>query len=132
MNDFCQIIFSSDFIPRGHCGGWNPTFVWLYVLSNCMVFAAYMAIPFVLGMAHLEMRKGRAAFGITRRQITHSRITFAIFILLCGVGHLLDGALSFFYPYYHFFAVWHALTAVASWAAVFMIVKIRHYLIPGI
>jgi hypothetical protein len=42
------------------------------------------------------------------------KLMFALFIMSCGIGHLLDGVLPFFWPYYPLFTAWHSVTAVLS------------------
>lgn len=127
MSDFITLAISSDFAKRGECGNWHPGFVWLYVLSQALIFAAYMAIPFVL----LVRKQHVPAFQISRNQITIMRWTFGAFIFLCGIGHL-EGVVAFFRPHYHLYAIWHCLTAMASWAAVCVAARMRYRLIPGI
>lgn len=120
-------------MTRGECGNWHPGFVWLYVMSNVLIAASYFIIPFVIGIAIWRARDGRAPqINITQGQARLMRYSFAGFILFCGLGHLLDGVMSFFYPRYHLVAVWHAMTAVASWFAVFAVAKMRHRIIPGV
>lgn len=130
MSDFFALAMSADFAKRGDCGNWHPWFVWLYVLSNILIFSAYMAIPLVLGAAMFRKRSFEPIY-ISRRQATWMRLAFAAFIFSCGIGHL-EGALSFFSPRYHLYALWHFITAAFSWAAVFAVVKLRHRIIPGI
>jgi signal transduction histidine kinase len=37
-------LFSSDFIPHGHCFLWNPAILWTQVLSNGAIAMSYVAI----------------------------------------------------------------------------------------
>lgn len=131
MSDFLAATFSTEFAQRGACGNWHPAFVWLYVLSQMLIFAAYMAIPFALGVAMFRGRNSAPAAYISRRQLLWMRVMFAAFIFFCGVGHL-EGVLSFFHPQYHLYAIWHFLTAAASWGAVLVVAKMRHRIIPGL
>lgn len=118
-------------MPRGACGLWDRDYAWLYVISNVMIAAAYMAIFGLILTAYLQGRKHSAPMEITRRQMFSMRFIYGSFILLCGIGHL-EGALAFFFPQYHLYAVWHAITAAVSWAAVFVTARLRNRLIPGV
>jgi hypothetical protein len=98
-----------DFVPRGSCGPWPEWLKAMYVWGNVMVFTAYIAIPFAL-YAGMRYR--------LKRQFKQDRAAtygFIAFIFMCGTGHLLDGVMSFVWPNYYVFAVWHLLTGVVSW-----------------
>lgn len=128
--DFSHLL-STQFVPRGECGNWMEGYAWLYVLSNILIAAAYVTMFVLIGLAYLQGRTSSAPVKITRRQVLSMRIVYGSFILLCGIGHL-EGAMAFFTPRYHLYAVWHFATAVASWAAVFVTARLRNRLIPGV
>jgi hypothetical protein len=128
--DFDQLL-STQFSPRGECGEWAPAYAYLYVISSVLIVAAYVTIFALLALAYLQGRQTTEPVKITRRQVFTQRIAYGAFILFCGVGHM-EGALAFFTPQYHLYAVWHAMTAIASWAAVFVTAKLRNRLIPGV
>lgn len=124
-------MFSTDFMPRGQCGAWEPAYAWLYVISNVLISAAYVAIFVLLAIAYFQGKRSSEPLNITRRQLFTMRLVYGSFILFCGIGHL-EGALSFFRPQYHLYAVWHAITACASWAAVFVTATLRNRMLPGV
>ncbi len=124
-------LLSTQFSPRGECGNWIPGYAWLYVISNILIMAAYVTIFFLIALAYLQGRQSTAPVSITRRQVFSMRLVYGAFILFCGIGHL-EGAMSFFTPRYHLYAVWHFMTAIISWAAVFITAKLRNRLIPGV
>lgn len=103
------------FVPRDCCGTWDGVMQWIYVVSNLAISGAYVAL---------------AAALITTEKISwqtlandwYCRLSFAAFIICCGVGHM-EGVLSFRWPAYHAFATWHAITAIVSWATVFVLVE---------
>lgn len=128
--DFSELL-STRFSPRGECGDWVPGYAWLYVISSVLIMAAYVTIFALIALAYLQGRTSKAPVNITRRQVFAMRFTYGSFILFCGIGHL-EGAISFFTPQYHLYAVWHFMTAVISWAAVFVTAKLRNRLIPGV
>ena len=94
-----------EFLPRGKCGPWEPYLMVIYLLANFLIFAAYLSIPIQL----LILKKSGFLIG-TRMQT----IFWASFILFCGLGHLFENVGSFWFPNYHFFTLWHCLTAAIS------------------
>ena len=38
MKEFLEKLFSSSFMPHGHCYLWNPGLIWLHVVSDCPVY----------------------------------------------------------------------------------------------
>lgn len=58
-------------------------------------------------------------------------IAMGAFVVMCGVGHALDGAGSFYWPAYRFFAWWHFATfAVGLWSMTFLLrVAVRQTLL---
>jgi light-regulated signal transduction histidine kinase (bacteriophytochrome) len=95
---------SQNFMPHGHCYLWTPGVLWLNVLPDLLIAAAYFAIPFVL--LHVARRRRDLPFNSLF-------IWFGIFIVLCGLTHVMN-----------VWNVWHAaywlegfvklLTAAAS------------------
>lgn len=124
-------LLSTDFMPRGNCGDWDRSYVWLYVTSNILIFAAYLAIFCLLVAAYWQGRRFTSPLSITRKQVFSMRVVYGSFILLCGIGHL-EGAAAFFHPQYHLYAVWHFITACVSWMAVFVTARLRNRMIPGV
>lgn len=107
MIDF---FFDPDkFVPRGHCGQWNPWFETMYVMANLLIFLAYMVIPYYL----FKLTRGYSF--IANDHIL--KLWFSAFIVACGIGHL-ESVIPFYWPVYHAFAVWHVLTALVSWGTI--------------
>jgi PAS domain S-box-containing protein len=110
---FKNLLDSSDWPPRWHCGNWTEMHGWLYIVSDLLVWSAYFAIPTVI------LRY------ITRKhdpQFLRLYFLFAAFILACGATHFLD-ALAFWIPLYRLQAVVLLITGVLSWITVFYIMK---------
>src|ERR1700679_3854483 len=80
VGEFFRRLFSSDFMPHGHCFLWQPSLVWLHVISDSLIAAAYFSIPITL---YYFLRKRR---GVKLRGVI---LMFAGFILACGATHLL-------------------------------------------
>jgi len=45
MKEFLEKLFSSSFMPHGHCYLWNPGLIWLHVVSDSLIALAYFFIP---------------------------------------------------------------------------------------
>lgn len=88
--------------------GQVPGLVWLHIISDLLIWLAYLSIPIVL-----------ASFVWRRRSMPfHGLILlFGLFILSCGTSHLVE-AITFRVPIYGVHAVVKVVTAVVSWAAV--------------
>ena len=56
MVEFFKKIFASDFLPHGACYLWNPSVLWLNVISDLIITAAYYVIPILL-FVFLRKRK---------------------------------------------------------------------------
>lgn len=105
-------LFDSNFMPHGHCFWWQPDVLWLHVVSDAVVAAAYFSIPAVL----LIIRRRRPDFGHLP-----VLVLFAAFIFFCGLTHVL-GIWTMWDPIYRFegaikasTAVFSVVTAVALW-----------------
>jgi signal transduction histidine kinase/ActR/RegA family two-component response regulator len=110
--EFFRKLFTADFMPHGMCFLWNPAVLWVNVLSDSVIAAAYYLIPFLLFY-----------FVRRRRDIEFKGIflAFGIFILACGSTHVL-GAITVWNPLYRLDGVVKAITALASVATFFMLI----------
>ena len=102
MND----LFDTErFMPHGHCYLWDPGILWTSVLSDALIFAAYVSIPITL------------VFGIMRRRkdlpFDWMFVCFGVFIVACGVTHLME-IITVWKPLYPLSAIAKAITALAS------------------
>jgi signal transduction histidine kinase len=104
MLNFFSKLFEMDFMPHGMCYFWRPDVLWLNVVSDSMIAAAYFAIPILL----MELVR-------RRRNLTFHWIfwMFAAFILLCGTTHLLN-VVTVWEPLYRFDGLVKLLTGLAS------------------
>ncbi len=91
-------------MPHGTCYFWNPAILWLNVISDGVITAAYYAIP-VLLLIFFRKRKD-----ISFRWIFAA---FAVFILACGTTHLL-GIWTVWHGAYRLDGLVKAITAAAS------------------
>ena len=81
MHFFVRILESGTFQPHGYCYQWNAGLVWLHVISDVLIAAAYFTIPLTLV---LFIRK--------RRDLPFSWIfaLFGVFIVACGTTHVME------------------------------------------
>lgn len=117
MASITSFLDTSGFPARWHCGeGWllNPWLGWLHIISDLVIFAAYMAIPLVI-----------VAYMRHRREVPFPSVfwIFGAFIFSCGTTHLLD-AIIFWHPIYPVAGLVKALTAIVSVAAVILTIRI--------
>lgn len=91
-------------MPHGHCYFWQTDLLWLHVLSNALIVAAYCAIPIGL------------FFFVRKRKDLIYRwvfILFACFILLCAASHAF-AILTIWQPFYYLEGIVLAATGVVS------------------
>jgi PAS domain S-box-containing protein len=113
--EFWQKLFdTSDFPPRWYCGDWTAGHGWLHIASDIAIWAAYFAIPCILGY-FMWQRKDFPFRGIL--------FLFVSFILLCGTTHLME-AVIFWWPAYRLAAVIKVLTATVSCITAVTLVRI--------
>lgn len=93
-----------SYIPHGHCYLWQTPLVGLHLVSDALIAIAYFSIPVML-----------LYFVHKRSDISFSRVfvLFSSFIILCGVGHLLD-IWTLWYPDYWISGIERAFTALVS------------------
>ncbi|MCT7959983.1 response regulator [Laspinema sp. D1] len=99
-----NILTPRSYIPHGHCYLWQTPLVALHLVSDALIASAYFSIPTML-----------IYFIYKRRDIAFSRIfaMFGAFIVLCGLGHLLD-IWTLWHPDYWLSGIERALTAIVS------------------
>ncbi len=112
---FRKLLESDQFMPRWVCGKWTPFHGWLYIISDLIIFAAYMAIPVAM-VYFVRKRWGDLPF---RRVFW----LFIAFIALCGTTHLMD-AIIFYVPHYRLNALVLVATAIVSVVTVVSMAKV--------
>jgi PAS domain-containing protein len=106
MTEFLSKLFSSDFMPHGHCYFWNPEIVWLHATSDGLIALSYYFIPLML--IYFVRKRRDLAFG-------WMFVMFGIFILGCGTTHLME-IWTLWHGTYRLAGVIKAVTAGASLA----------------
>jgi len=105
---------SENFMPHGHCFLWQPEILWLHVVSDAAIVAAYFSIPFAL-LYFIWKRKDMPFQSVF--------LLFGAFILLCGTTHIM-GIWVLWHPDYAVEGILKALTAIASITTFFAIVRL--------
>jgi hypothetical protein len=108
------LLSSEGFMPHGHCFLWRPDILWLHIVSDAIVFIAYMMIPIIILML---LRK--------RTTLPYKWIVlmFGLFITLCGFTHLL-AIITIWIPIYFLEGVIKAITAAVSIATALLIIPL--------
>jgi len=81
MLDFFKNLFASDFVPHGQCYHWEPSILWLHVVSDGMITLAFYSIP--IAILYLVRKRKDLAFH-------WMFLMFGAFIFACGTTHLLQ------------------------------------------
>jgi two-component system, chemotaxis family, sensor kinase Cph1 len=113
---FSTLFDSSSWPARWQCGKWTTVHGWVYIVSDIVIWFSYFMIPLILG--YFVYRKKKEA--IPFKSIV---LLFIVFILACGLTHLVDAAI-FWWPVYKLSALIRFLTAVVSLATVFALIRI--------
>ena len=95
---------TSNFMPHGSCYLWQPSVLWLHVISDAIIAFAYFSIPFALW------------YFVKKRHDLAYRwvfVLFGIFIILCGITHLM-AIWTIWHPDYWHEGALKSATAIAS------------------
>ncbi len=94
-----QCLDNPAFMPHGHCFLWTPSLLWLYVIADGMVVAAYFSIPPALWY-----------FARKRPDVKYRwvAVLFGVFITACGTTHLIK-----------IWNIWHGAYWLEAWVTLF-------------
>jgi diguanylate cyclase (GGDEF)-like protein/PAS domain S-box-containing protein len=104
MDLISEWLIPSQFMPHGHCFLWTPSLIWLYVVSDGLIFLSYYTIP----VAILYFVRKRSDM-----QFNWIFVLFSLFIFACGTTHLIS-ILTIWVPMYWLDATAKTLTAAFS------------------
>jgi PAS domain-containing protein len=104
MWELLNRIFSTQFIPHGHCYLLQTPLVGLHLISDAVIVLAYCSIPLLLSY-FIRQRRDIPFDGIF--------IGFSAFILSCGMTHLMS-IITLWYPLYWVSGILKAITAIIS------------------
>ena len=112
MKDLLSFLMGDGaFMPHGHCYLWQPGVLWLHVLSDTLIAAAYFSLPVAL-----------IYFVSKRRDLAFKPlfVMFGVFILACGMTHVM-GVWTIWVPAYWLDGGIKAVTALVSVATAIII-----------
>src|SRR5919108_1441910 len=113
--EFLKNLFNSGgFMPHGHCLLWQPTAVWLHVISDSLITLAYYSIPIIL-LYFVRKRRDLAFQWVF--------LMFGAFIFGCGTTHLM-GIWTLWVPTYWLDGGIKLATAVFSIVTAVLLVPI--------
>ena len=95
----------NNFMPHGMCYLWRPELVGMHVIADLAIALAYFSIPVTIGIF-----LGRTQQSIPFRW---AFVMFGIFILFCGINHLMS-IVVLWYPIYYLEGILKLVTAAAS------------------
>ncbi len=107
-------LFENDFMPHGHCYYWRPDILWMHVVSDAVIALAYFSIPITL--LYFLRRRPDLPFPAMV-------VLFAVFIVLCGSGHVIE-IFTVWNPIYSLQGIEKAATALASIATAVAMIPI--------
>lgn len=120
MTFFAPWLLDSTLWPaRWECGNWEYGLGAAFIISDLMIFGAYMAFPVVGAAIAYRHRELLPPTGLVA--------SILAFILWCGSGHFLD-ALMFVWPAYSLVVFTRIMTAIVSWVSVCMLYDARDFL----
>ena len=109
----------NSYMPHGYCYLWQTPLVYLHVMSDTLIASAYFSIPILL--VYFLWKQPKFAFG-------EVAILFSLFIIACGIGHVLD-VWTLWHPNYWVAGIEKSMTALIScYTAVSMVSKLPYFL----
>lgn len=104
IEEFGRQMILNGYLPHGYCINWSPALLGTYVISDILIFLAYLSMP--LAMAYFVRRRPDFPYKWLLWM-------FAAFILACGATHLM-GSIVMWQPLYWVDAGLKAATALIS------------------
>ena len=109
-----RLFSTKEFMPHGMCYEWDPSVIWLHVISDALIALAYYSIP--LTLVYFVRKRKDLAFD-------WMFVCFAIFIVACGTTHLME-ILNIWTPTYWLSGVIKALTAFVSVITAILLIQL--------
>lgn len=114
LDPLSKFFSTENFMPHGHCYMWEPLLLWLHVGSDALIAIAYCTIPATL-IYFVRRRKDL--------QFNWMFLCFAVFILACGAGHVME-IWTVWHPSYWLAGAIKAVTAMASIPTAILLMKL--------
>jgi signal transduction histidine kinase len=113
MQILSDLVDTTDFPARWHCGSWSAAHGWTHVTADVLIFLAYMAIPVMFARLYRQRRSD-----VPFPQLL---LLFSLFVAACGTTHLIEATI-FWKPVYRLSATFKVATALVSWATVLALI----------
>jgi len=114
MIDLGRIFSTDGFMPHGMCYMWRPAILAVHVGTDSLIALAYFTIPFVL--VYFVRKRAELRF-------TWIFLSFAIFIVACGVSHVME-IWTIWVPMYWLSGGIKLITALASVVTALLLIKL--------
>ncbi|MHA6289532.1 hypothetical protein [Maricaulis sp. CAU 1757] len=110
----------NNFMPHGMCFLWRPELLGMHIIADLVIALAYFSIPITIG---LFLRRSSSPI-----PFRWAFVMFGIFILFCGINHLMN-IIVLWYPLYYIEGMLKLLTAGASVATAVMMLPLAPVLL---
>lgn len=114
-----------NWLPHSYCVGGDPLLIWGDAVANIAIWMAYFAIPAVL------LSEARELQSFASKWLSVKQVWFAVFIVSCGTGHLID-TINFWQPHYDLKLAVNVVTAISSWRTFVYILPLLRLKVPPI
>jgi anti-sigma regulatory factor (Ser/Thr protein kinase) len=119
LNFWQELVNGRDFMPRRYCGVWSPSLIALHIVSDVLIWLAYLWIPLVMVWAYRAHRRDLRL----HTPMFLIFLLYTIFITACGWTHFFD-ALMFINPVYRLNGAVRAVTAIVSVATAVSLIRL--------
>jgi PAS domain S-box-containing protein len=114
MQMLARLFSSGDYMPHGFCYLWNPSLVWLHLISDTLIALSYLSIPITL-----------IYFVRKKRDIPFHWMfgCFGAFIVACGATHVME-MWNIWHADYWLAGAVKAVTALASVPTAILLIRL--------
>ena len=119
MQDFLRLFTAVTATPHGYCLLWQKGLIALHVISNALIAFAYISIPIII-----------YSFVRYKKDLQHKHLfaLFGLFIFACALTHIM-AIVVIWLPFYYLEGIVLAITALASIATAFILLRVIPVLI---
>lgn len=114
MPETIRRVLDLTFMPHGMCYLWQPSVLWLHVISDGLITVAYFAIP--IALVYFVSRRRNVPFN-------WMFLCFGVFIVACGTTHAME-VWNVWHANYVIAGVIKAMTAITSAPTAFLLVRL--------
>ncbi len=113
-----ELFSKSEFMPHVHCYLNHPGLVWTMFATDLSIGISYFVVSTIL---LIFVKRIKLQFNLMF-------LLFGVFILACGVGHLME-TVGLWYPYYYVQAGINLITAIASIGTAIYLYRLRYSIV---